>query len=404
MASSLEIRFLMLCLPPVSNDRSDRIDPTPFLPALHWPALLDRAFEQGMMPLLAYHLLPSSSRPAHPAVPEQVLASLRSYKEQHLFRTINQTAALVELQREFDRAGIRVLPWKGPSVGQLLYGAATLRESADLDFLFLEKDIPKVLEITQRLGYMLLGSSDSESKDIYILTLQREFTFARKRDRSMLEFHLQVMPSRFTLWQDSAAEIERASAACSFGGIELRMQRPEDLLISLCAHATKHYWDKLKWSCDIVQFLRVYGSSIDWQVFLGDLRRTRKDGVVLLGMAVAERLYAVDLPEQVQSALRDAPGIVSFAVELTDHLASDPPVPITRRQRTEMIALLCPRLRDRVAYKLLPIVELNYEDLWIPVGSPFFFLNYVYRVVRLLRKYGAHRLIAKTAVSTRSVH
>jgi hypothetical protein len=403
MASTPEMRFLALCLPRTPGEHRQLTADTA---SLDWPLLLDLARRQGMTPLLASAILPSGSRPrSDSAAPAFVIADLRAYQERHLFRTLTQTAALVELQRAFAGASLKILPWKGASVGALLYGTAILRESVDLDFLFREEDIQSVLELTRSLGYRLLGSSASESKDVYVFTLQREFTFGRDRDQVVLEFHLQILPSRFTLWQDSRADIERASLVYSLAGVRLLMQRPEDLLVGLCAHATKHNWDRMKWSCDIAQFLRVFGKTIDWTSLFLQLRQARKDSVVLLGISLAGKLFDLQLPPPVVAALEQAPAVVALASDLATHMMGNPDDYLPLHHRKEIIALLCPRLRDRIAYTLRPILELNYEDLLIPVQNRrLFFLNYLVRVVRLLRKYGPQRLVSKTAVSVRSVH
>jgi hypothetical protein len=402
MVSTPEMRFQVLCCPSAGGHNRDLIRD---LPAPDWSLLLNLASLHGMMPLLASQLLSSgASSPCRSDMPGFVIKALRGYQERRLFRSITQTAALIELQGEFDRAALRVLPWKGPSVGVLLYGSATLRESVDLDFLFLEEDIPQVLQIARSLGYQLLQSTDSESKDVYILAMQREFTFARERDQLFLEFHLQILSSRFSRWQDARADIERASTVCQLASVEILMQSPEDLLVSLCAHATKHNWDRLKWSCDIVQFLSVYGDRIDWGQLFASLRKARKHSVVLLGLAVAANLFDRQLPSAVQEALQGDAYVALLARDVAAYIMSGATEPIEIHYRKAMIRLLCPRLRDRIAFTLLPIIELNYEDLYVPVQNrTLFFMNYVFRAFRLLRKYGPHRLATKTAVSVRSV-
>jgi hypothetical protein len=402
MASTPEMRFQALCCPRPDGDSRDLIGD---LPVPDWSVLIHSAVWHGTMPLLASRLLPSgAAAPVRDDIPEFVIRELRAYQERRLFRSVTQTAALVELQPAFDHAGIRVLPWKGPSVGVMLYGSATLRESVDLDFLFLKKDIPQVLQITRGLGYQLLQSCGSESKDVYILASQGEFAFGRVRDQLAIEFHLQILSSRFTRWQDAQTDIARASTVCRFAGMDMLMQSPEDLLVSLCAHATKHNWDRLKWSCDIAQFLSVYGEKVDWAQLIASLRRTRKHSVVLLGLALTAKLFDRPLPVTIQEALQKDADIVRLAQDIADHLMGGANEQIDVRHRRAILALLCPRLWDRIAFSVQPLIELHYEDLYVPVHHRMlFFLNYVLRVFRLLRKYGAHRLATKTAVSVRSV-
>ena len=406
MAASPEMRFLSGCLPASLRSRAMSAEE---LALVDWDLLFDLAGWHGMFPLLASRLLapnaPHATGDTLGSVPQAVLSRLKASQAGYVGRSITQLAALVELQREFDRKDLRIVAWKGPSAGLLLYGSATLRESADLDFLFLEEELRPMLEITRRLGYDLLGSSESESKDIYILTRQREFTFGRKADQAVLEFHLQIMPSRFTLWQDSPEDIRRANTSLELGDVTLLLQRPEDLLVSLCAHATKHNWERLKWSADISQFLVTYKDSLNWSALLKDLRKTEKHWVVLLGLALVERIYGTTLPTAVSEALQSNRRIIVLAGEVSARVMSGEKETSLTRQRKDLAALLCPRLRDRIAYSLRPIVELNYEDLYVPVHNRLlFFMNYLFRVVRLLRKYGPQRLATKTAGSVRSVH
>ncbi|WP_263382645.1 nucleotidyltransferase domain-containing protein [Granulicella arctica] len=400
MASALEMRFLALCLPRMPGDS---LDLTKDLPSMDWTAFLGLARLHGMMPLVASHLL-ASNPPLELAVPSQAISQLSAYQNIHVIRTLIQTAALLELQREFDRHDVRVIPWKGSSMAMLVYGSATLRESVDLDFLLLKQDIQTILQITRALGYRLLGTSDSESKDIYILSQQREFTFARKRDRLVLEFHLQVLPARFGLWQNSQLDVHRADTILTAADVNLRLQNPEDLLVSLCAHATKHHWDRLKWSCDIAQFIRVYSSQIAWKPFLNRLHNEKKDAVVLLGLALAGMIFAVKLPDEVSQNLQHESAIRLLAEELATHVMSGSSEVMELKHRKAILALLCPRVRDRFSYVIRPIIELNYQDLYIPVqNQAFFFLNYGFRVIRLLRKYGPHLLLSKITASLRPV-
>ena len=395
-----EMRFLTRCLP---SALSESVLPVSSVANLNWERLAELAGFHGMFPLLTTKLLMPG--PVHDVTPPDVLSRLRANQAAYIGRAVTQLGALAELQREFDRAHLRIVAWKGPSAGLLLYGSAALRESADLDFLFLEKDLQAILKIARGLGYDLLGAGETESKGLYILTRMREFTFGRKSDQTVLEFHLQIMPSRFTLWQDSQDDIRRANVHYPLGDVTLLLQRPEDLLVSLCAHATKHNWDRLKWSADIAQFLKRYAGELDWHFLLATLETTGKHFVVLLGLALAERLYDVPLPEAVVGWIERTTTIPSLVQDVIDHVMSGETEPSATENRKALADLLCPRVRDRIAYTVIPMVELNYEDLFVPVHNRFlFFINYLFRVVRLLRKYGPQRLAVKTAGSVRSVH
>jgi hypothetical protein len=403
-----EMRVLVRCISPSYDPVCI---PSEAASALDWNRLCDLAGLHGIFPIFASRLLSPLWQESKIEIPVEIAAGLKTHWINLLCRSLRLTAALVELQREFDRSGVTVVPWKGVSVGLLLYGSPTLRESGDLDFLFQKKDLQAVLEITRRLGYRLSGSYTSESKYLYTHAMRGEFTFEKKQDRIALEFHLQILPSRFGRWQDAQSDLERASTRLHMAGQDFLMQAPEDILVSLCAHATKHNWDRLKWSCDIAQFLRVYGEKLEWKPFLTRLRRQKKLPVVLLGLSLAANLFELRLPSEAEEALQQNSHVALLTQMVVDHIMSGSTDPMEGstdpediRYERAMIALLCPRLRDRIAYTVQPIFELSSEDLYIPVHNRMlFFMNYFFRFGRLFKKYGPWRLVTKTAVAIRAV-
>lgn len=395
-----EMRVLLLCISP-SRDAGEINAEA--LSAADWSRLCDLAAWHGIFPLLASRLLATSSQQPAIQLPEVITAGLKTHQGIRLRGSLRLTASLVELMLEFERSGIRVLPWKGLSLGMLLYGSTALRESGDLDFLFQKKDLPAVLRITHDLGYELAGHHTSRSAYLYTLGLQGEFPFLRDQDKAALEFHLQILPARFSRWQNTPADIERASTVCKLAGHEFLMQRPEDMLLSLCAHATKHNWERLKWSCDIAQFLKTYGETMDWKPFLACLRRERKDAVVLLGLSLGAKLFNATLSPIAQEELRQSPGIASLSEAVAAHILSGSADTIEAWHEEAMVALLCPSVWDRFVFKARPIFDLNGDDFYIPAENRMlFFMNYLFRAARLLKKYGLRRLLGKTAVAVRS--
>ncbi len=388
------MRFLAHCLPHV--ERSDH--PTEDAASVTWQSLLHLARWHGVTPLLAARAL----RPSPVAPPPFALTELQTDQQRQLLISLTAVSALVELQQAFDRHGIKVLSWKGPSAGLLLFGSASLRESADLDFIFLDKDLAAIQQITAELGY--LGQKILDEKDRYEFNHQHEFSFVRPRDRMVLEFHSQIMTSRFSAWQDSHTYVERANIRLPLAGHHLLLQCPEDLLVSLCVHAMKHNWDRLKWSCDVAMFLQLYGRRLDWTRYLSELAKTGKHSVVLFGLALAAELFELRLPDAVLRLLEQSPAVPRLAGLLSRHLMSSSTGPIPREEASQLVALLCPSAYDRLVYVLNPIIRLEYEDLYIPRPSSFvFFLNYPYRFWRLLRRHGLSRLVSMIAAYIRSV-
>ena len=63
------------------------------------------------------------------------------------------TAELLRLLDLFDRHAIRVLPFKGPVLADMLYGDIAAREYCDLDLLIDKADVPAAIGILLVEGY-----------------------------------------------------------------------------------------------------------------------------------------------------------------------------------------------------------------------------------------------------------
>ena len=89
-----------------------------------------------------------------------------------------------------------------------------------------------------------------------------------------------------------------ASPRIQVAGQSVRTLSPEDLLIYLCVHGTKHRWERLTWIADVAELVQSSGD-IDWQTTierstaLGSLR------VVLLGLYLSHAVLGTRLPSRV---------------------------------------------------------------------------------------------------------
>ena len=355
-----------------------------------------------MLPLVSAGLsrVPKSAR----HVPEAVSADLEQWRPLHISHTLSLVSALLELQQEFDRQQLHIVSWKGPVLAVLLYGTPSLREASDLDFLLTADDLPQILLIAEQFGYTLLGQNGSAAHNRYTFAHQHEFSFFRSRDNIVLEFHVQIMTARFSFWQNSQAHLTRAvKTTAPLAGQKFLIEQPEDLIVGLCIHAFKHNWDRMKWVADIARFLQVYGPQLDWARFIATLKQGGQQTVVLLGLSLAGTVFDLQLPAPIVSPLQRSPRVALLAGEIAAHIMSGSTELLPARYRQQLLVILCPRLQDRIVYRLRPLLHLEYEDLFISEQNHmFYFLNYLYRIIRLLRKHGSPRVLSRKAAPVRA--
>ena len=91
----------------------------------------------------------------------------------------------------------------------------------------------------------------------------------------------------------------------SLTGAEVASLAPEDLLLILCVHGTKHYWEQLKWTCDITELINAYRQKLDWNRILDRARRLGGERMLLLGLFLAHHLVGAGLNEKILERIED---------------------------------------------------------------------------------------------------
>lgn len=116
---------------------------------LDFEALETLLREQGMLGLIGRRLRDT----ARLKVPSSFCNHLEDYtlaaRRQGLYQQMLTTRLIAALEEE----DIRVLPLKGPLLGERLYGDIGARVSADIDLLVSESDLPRAIAIVVALGY-----------------------------------------------------------------------------------------------------------------------------------------------------------------------------------------------------------------------------------------------------------
>jgi hypothetical protein len=167
---------------------------------------------------------------------------------------------------------------------------------------------------------------------------------------------------------------------------------PEDLLLVLCVHGTRHCWDRLIWVTDVAEFLATQ-PQVDWSALLDHSQRLRARRMLLLGLLLAREYFGATLPSIVHDQIQDdLPALHKLSSEWFMRLqkqSSDEGL-----LRKAVFHLRCrERWSDRFRYILRLGTTTTIED-WRVVNLPeslsFFYL--LFRLPRLFRKYRSVRV------------
>lgn len=361
---------------------------------LDWDYLLKSADEHGVTPLLYRRL----GEGFEDRVPGTVFDRLRGDFRANKLRNLFLAGKLIELYHLFERNGISTIPYKGPTLAASVYKNLALRQCGDLDMLIYWHDVPRAKELLIASGYeptpWLTPMTLTPAQEAAFLRFEREYAFAREDSGISVELQWEVIP-RYLSFSLDLEPLRGRLQWIPLGGGKLPTLGPEDLLLVLCIHGSKHLWERLIWIRDVAETVNVH-NEMDWDALTTRAAGLGSKRMLFLGLSLAHDLLGARLPERVLDAVRSDPMIETLAAQVSEMLFREPdgsrglldgstfhPFHYKMRERR----------RDRLGYVLRMATEPNVSD-WMerPLPEKLFPLYYVLRQLRLAEKYGRRLL------------
>ena len=268
-------------------------------PDLDWDYVAKTSCTHGIAPLI-YHslhrsgvtsllppagpLLYSSLKSTSPeVVPRTVLVQLQYHFYANASPNLFLTEQLLNLLNLLNEHGISALPFKGPVLTASVYGNLALRQCSDLDILIHKRDIPRVKDLLTSEGYRPGIQS------------HWEYHFMRNDTGVMVDLHWAIMPRYFPFALDIERLWDRLESV-SLSGRMVPNLSPQDLLLILCVHGSKHLWERLGWICDIAELIRFH-QGVDWSRTMEEAGRLGVERMVALGLFLANDFLGTALSD-----------------------------------------------------------------------------------------------------------
>ena len=358
-----EEELLVLCASPVHDDiRTARIAYLRQQP-LDWNRLEDLAGYHRLAPLLHWEL-----------------KSLGTGFQENLKNSLLLTRELVRVIDLLEGEGIPALPFKGPTLALAAYNNLALRSFCDLDILVTREDVWRVRNLLQSIGYTAKVQVKPGLETAYLNSYDELVMYGPEKS-TLLEIHWAFVPPHFSFDLDFLNCWDRR-VQIPLANRTLPALHPEDLLLVLCVHGSKHCWSHLGLVCDVAWLLT--NQPLD---FLPVLNRARNLGVhrmLLIALALASRVFNVPNPAQPDNAV--APIVDEILVALFGEHHDETSI----RESASLHMRMRERRRDRLRYFAQLATRPGIED-WEMVDLPES-LNFLYsllRYPRLLTKYAA---------------
>jgi hypothetical protein len=236
--------------------------------------------------------------------PLQIRSTLKARAQFIAQRSLVLAIETMRLQRTFDEAGIPVLSLKGVALAQLAYGSLGVKQGRDVDLLVLPACALRAFELLESLGYRLSLPTDELTGPQRRALVQygSEAEFVHGGGRSLrVDLHWQLAYNPGLLKGIDVHTSSQSVAVANIGAV--RTLGEADLFAYLCVHGAYHQWSRLKWLADLAALI----SSKDDEGIITLYRHAQKRGAgVCAGQALrlAQRLFALDLPMDLQEELR----------------------------------------------------------------------------------------------------
>src|SRR5437764_5710623 len=286
-SSDPEFDLLLACC--ASDQKAERLQ-NARRGELDWERLARLADRHGVVPQV-YSALAQAGE-----APRAALSGLRPMYERSVHQALWLTRELLRIIECFDSHDIRSLPYKGPTLAQVLYGNVTSRQFADLDILVSPDDLPKVRACLAELGYEASLKLPPREERAYIAA-GYELVFDFGEHRNLLEIQWRILPRFYAVDFNIERFFDRAIAVdlCERA---VRTLCPEDLMLVLCVHASKHAWTQLSWIREIGELSK--SQLLDWVAIFNEAERLGICRILAVSLALANNLFGAEIPEAAQ--------------------------------------------------------------------------------------------------------
>lgn len=356
-----------------------------------WEVLLSQAAYHKVVPLLYRNLSKLGS-----AIPAAVLAQLQDWFYANTIHSLGLTSELLRAIAQLQAHQISALPFKGAALAAMAYGDLALRIFTDLDLWLSQEDFLKAKSVLVEINYQpretwFLSRSDEE---IYH-RLMGEYSLLHRDTSIELDIHAElaaVYP--FPITVDLSCFRERLRPVSLLDQPVLTFC-PEDYLLYLCLHGCRDGWPYLYQLCDLRELLRQF-PSLDWFQVWAEAKRLRIERMVRLGLGLAQQVFQLALPEDVEQQIQSDAIAQQLVQQLHQNFCTLAPAPAaTPLSRSGFYLSLLEGRPAKLAYltrlagqqlRLLTLANSRDYD-FLPLPPPLYGLYYLIRPLRILNQY-----------------
>ena len=268
-----------------------------------WPAVAGLAAHHRVGTLFLRGLRNGGVRPPDAEV-ERLLARGR---RRDTVRGMRQLDAMRRVTAALAAGGIPSLILKGLPLGQRLYGSPFAKTSIDLDLLVPEDAFGAAGRVLREQGWRRATPDfrETPARMRWYDSVQKEHVYTGSGTK--VELHRRLLGNRF-LFNPSFGSLDAGAVIVEVGRHRFRTLGDADQLLYLACHGSLHYWQRLKWLCDMAALIRAMDDDAVAQA-LARGRESRFDGLVAPALLLCRTALHVMLPASAAAWRQDGPRV-----------------------------------------------------------------------------------------------
>ncbi len=208
------------------------------------------------------------------------------------------SAELLDLMQLFENNSIDAMAFKGPVLGAFAYGSITLRQYGDLDILIKRDDIEKSLLLLQTRGYVPEIELEESTLETFYNCVN---VIGLQKGSIRVEIHWELLSSNYAIdWNE--VKLWSENERIDINKQSIKMLSFTNHILYLCAHGSKHLFERLEWVCDIDRAVRSQ-EHVEWDVLLQEAKALGIERMLLFGLSLAQEFFSLPLPQEIKTKI-----------------------------------------------------------------------------------------------------
>ena len=250
--------------------------------------LLKLAHQHGIYPLLYKSL--QTIKPM--SFSEALYSHFKKSNMRIAQRNMLMSAELLQLMQLFSQNGVDAMAFKGPVLSEKAYGNVTLRQYGDLDILIKKRDIQKALALLSERAYVPEIDLDVQTSETFYRCVN---VIGLQKGAVRVEIHWELLSKNYAIdWDESGLWAQDETVLINDQPV--RTLSFANHLLYLCAHGSKHLFERLEWVCDIDRMVRIE-DDLDYDDLLTQARALGIERMLFLGLALSRYFFKLPLPQ-----------------------------------------------------------------------------------------------------------